>query len=1113
MTQQELIAKIENQSIISQMYGRGTISKVRLCGNTIYFDIVFVVNGVKASKSFSATIAVEKKVLKFENEEVDFFYNELKKSLISNTKVETTIIEKKIISDDVSSLSEINNMIKLFKNKESITHLLINHFDDQKFEETLCAEGFCHLERVMNSSYLKEDCKIEIIVLLAYLALKYYDGNLHTHIFANYRRYRGETEYQFTDNSIRNSMYKILEPYRNKVQYFDNDSYNAVPIIYASVPHYRVPQLYKISYDIYKKKLLFDEDVSNDQIESKVEECLRALKRKDLLSDSDSIKGTEYLMSKYTQSCIYSGNNLDALIKIISHCIRLIINHLTRHEDSFEVEPYYREGYNSWVDDFDNNIKEKEKFEKSRLLSRPFFKLQNQKYLYLNTGQYCMDDSYDPQKVQIEIYSNSELIKTYNVDGPDDVLFNDDVSMGGYIIKGKKYLLDCSPIDKLSYKIVCDGEEIYSSKERLYRKVLFFDKNGNEVKPGTEYDGDIFVVSHTLECNDESGSSAIIVLKKENYYISIFEVNSKEVFRFDNEPYVFFEIKEPKLIGYQVPWASFTTMEGKEEKIYKDISVLFHASCDKEDIYISVDDNIITFGEDNHINYRIYLFSNEYNGLFAYLIKIYGLDSGLHNIKIFNIKTKKMIKNSDLNFVYDDTLSKRFVSKTNASIFYETSSKFLNKIISFDYPYGTSKLEFDAFVKGLGHGKLNIYPSTISYSIDGIVWHDIDWKFYLFELSPTNNKIFVCGPDNLIPYVIDENSKIRKRKLNYVQNDLDQFKYEVNIDYLKTLKNVTSLKMSFEYGTRIKYLKVWYKPFVKNESNIEYDKQSGKLKANILFEGKIKLWLLLSVTNTEYILHKVQVTSGESIVLDKNSLIKYYDDVHYITATLHMPSPNVSLFKKHEEVPFRTFPKICIDDLEVKVEMQNVYFNADTSEIVINTIFSGVNTLKMEICPSGFNKTIYNDEITSGETINIKINKGIFNSFTVLLFKPKVNGGYEDKPFYISKPIRTTSYFLKRKLYIKDFILESNFKYKPSYYWINFIRIEQLDDDFYLLGNIVGLDNKIVLKDVYVRLITLNSEESSIIICRIKDGKKYSLKLKNGLKVFRAILSMKQEDK
>jgi hypothetical protein len=468
-----------------------------------------------------------------------------------------------------------------------------------------------------------------------------------------------------------------------------------------------------------------------------------------------------------------------------------------------------------------------------------------------------------------------------------------------------------------------------------------------------------------------------------------------------------------------------------------------------------------------------------------------------------------MIKNSDLDFVYDDVLSKRFVSKTSESIIYEASSEFLNETISFDYPYGTSKLEFDAFVKGLGHGKLNIYPSTISYSIDGVAWHDIDWKFYLFELNPTKNSILVCGPDNLIPYVIDEKSTIKKRKLNYVQSDLDPFKYEVNVDYLKTLKDAISLKISFEYGTRNKYLKVWYKPFIKNDSIIGYDKSSGKIKANILFEGKIKLWLLLSITNTENILHKVQISSGESIELYKNSIIQHYDDAHYITASLHMPVPGISLFKKYDEVPFKIFPKVCIDDLEVKVEKQNIYFNDVTSEIVANTVFIGTNKLKMEICPSGFNKIIYNDEITSGKAINIKINKSIFNSFTILLFKPKINGGYEEKSFYTSKPIRTTSYFLKRRLQIKDFILDDNSKYQPNNNWINFIRIEQLDDEYYLLGNIVGVGNKIVLEDVYVSPITLNSEESIIKIYRIKDNKKYNLKLKNGSKILRAILSMK----
>ena len=63
MTQQELITRIENQSIVSKMYGNGTISKVRIDESSIYFDIVFTANGVQVNKTFSATIAVEKREL------------------------------------------------------------------------------------------------------------------------------------------------------------------------------------------------------------------------------------------------------------------------------------------------------------------------------------------------------------------------------------------------------------------------------------------------------------------------------------------------------------------------------------------------------------------------------------------------------------------------------------------------------------------------------------------------------------------------------------------------------------------------------------------------------------------------------------------------------------------------------------------------------------------------------------------------------------------------------------------------------------------------------------------------------------------------------------------
>ena len=532
MTQQELISKLENQYINSLLYGRGRINKVRVDGDNVYFDIVFIINEVSVNKTFSATIALEKKVLEFEETDVLFFYHELKKTLAPSVKKDENVISKsesidndnifnrEMVNNGISSLKEINDIINTFSRKESITQQLIKNYDNYEFEETLCNEGFSYFEKKMNGLYIKEDCKKEIIILLSYLALKYYDGELVYTIINKYRKYREENEAMVKGNTIYNTLCKILGPYKKEVKYFNDNANIAVPIIYSSVPHYRVPQLYKISYDLYRKKLLFDEDVTDSQIEKKVEECLNALKRKDLISDSESIKGTEYLMSKYTQSTIYSGFNLKALIEIISRCIRLIINHLTRQEDSFEVEPYYKEGYDLWVTEFDNNTKEREKYEKSRILSRPYFILKNKKNVWLNTGKYCMDDSYNPQNVKIQIYSGSKLIRTYDLNDPNDVLFNNDVSMGGYIINRKEFLLECSPIDNISYKIICDEEEIYSSTDRLFRKVLFFDGSGNEVKAGTEYDGDIFVISHELEKSEEDSSNSSIISENDDYIIS-----------------------------------------------------------------------------------------------------------------------------------------------------------------------------------------------------------------------------------------------------------------------------------------------------------------------------------------------------------------------------------------------------------------------------------------------------------------------------------------------------------------------------------------------------------------------------------------------------------------
>ena len=52
-------------------------------------------------------------------------------------------------------------------------------------------------------------------------------------------------------------------------------------------------------------------------------------------------------MSKYTQSCIYSGFGIDELSIIIVRCIQLIISYLTKPEDSFVVEKYYQKMINA----------------------------------------------------------------------------------------------------------------------------------------------------------------------------------------------------------------------------------------------------------------------------------------------------------------------------------------------------------------------------------------------------------------------------------------------------------------------------------------------------------------------------------------------------------------------------------------------------------------------------------------------------------------------------------------------------------------------------------------------------------------------------------------------
>lgn len=1008
----------------------------------------------------------------------------------------SSIMENKILKT-----KEFNKIIieKVLSDK-SIAMDLIFLFDDLSYEQDLYTEAFGYLERVIRGSEISEVQKACIITALTFIALKYYDGDFYSYVAENFYKCRQKNSDSVSNISIQNAVRKVVDDFRPRVKYFDLRSHVAVPIVLCIVPFYRVKDLFKISYDIYKQKLLYDEDLTDEQINEKVLETLIALRRKDLVSNADVIKGTSYLMSKYTQSCIYSGVGTNDLSKIITHCIRLIISYLSLPEDAFVVEPYFEEGYKVWVDSFRKDERERSRYESNRHVSQPFFRLvKAERYeIHLCTGKCSMDDSFDPKDVHICIYNGNALVLDKLLSNANDVTYMDsDGALNGYIIERQDFVMGNTPLGELSYKVICEGKEVYSSKTRLFKTCLLFDGKGNEVKPGTNYNGQIFVV--TKKSIKDEYNDVHEVSFGNGYIVSLLDVNNKDVFVFDGEPFIFYNISAAKLVGYDIPWVRFNSFEGKTYHVFQDATILVPASCGPDDIYVEVDGQQYRLDDYSDISFSVRLFSKGTDGVRVYSVKIYGLTVGYHNVKIFNAFSGKRIRGANIGFVYDEKIWKSFVKKDETGILYNLKSSFFDEDRLL-FEYGSPKKEIRGFVKDLGPGSFSVLPSSISYSFDGVNWFDIDRKMYLSEISKKSKSVFICGPEGMTACFYDSTAVVKKQFLNFVNDGEYPTLYKLDLSYLWSIGAKISARILFEFGSRCKFMDVWYNPYVQRERcEFVFDRVNKKHLFKFVFEGNSKVKAVISPFRSDVPICEKVVSSGDVIEVE-DSVID--SNIKYLSISLHGKNFG-SLFEPYHKEPFMVFPKY---DLQRPAPRLLTY----PPEIKVNNYllsacfdFTGTEKAAVEIVPSGFTVPLYSEIINSGSNFTMDISLQPFNSYIVLLYSvdSKDLKNHAERHFFKSKQIKVPSPFLHQVFLASKFILNDGTAMK-AYYTVKFKTITLVRGEYYLVASLKhrndtnGTDYLAKLKTVnklqYEFCLYYNNGSNNLRPISLKNGKTVS---------------------
>lgn len=1006
----------------------------------------------------------------------------------------------------ISKNEIINDLIfKVYKN-ESIALDLISLFGDSEFEDSLYTEAFFYLERLIKGSHLERAQKICIVIALALVALKEYDGDLHSHIEINSRLFFENKKYPYSPK-IRDAIYSVLGEYRPKMKYYHPNSYVAVPVIMSCSPYYRVYDLFKLSYYIYKRKLLFDEDINDEQIYDKVKATFIALRKKDVFddaadsSDGDKIKGTEYRMCRYTQSCIYSGVEFDALIRIVTKCIRLIINHIVLSEDSFTVDEYFKQGYELWTNDFDND--DRTQYEQNRSISRPYFVLYNRE-IYLVTGEVEFDDSLDPNDVHIMLYCNGERIDDYHVNDPNYIEYADpnDV-LSGFVVRRCTIPLKCNPLDNLHYTVEVSGQVVYSSKNKLFRQVAFFDGNGKEIKAGKEYDGEVYVLTK-YKNDDEYGDKIKTYREGNGYYLSTIEINSKDVFRFDGEPYVFYKIEGSKFLGYCVPNIEFESMEKKRYAVYSTAVILFPASCELEDISVSVDGQRYYYDVHDEIWFSARVFSNRSDGNLVYSVKIFDLDSGYHEVKVINSSTGKEIKGASFSFVLDPDYRSQYKRTTTTSLEYDLESSIIDEQ-TIEYKFGVPQIDFSAFVKNLGHGKIIMYPPFISYSYNNQEWYGINTRFCLCDVDESIDRLTFCGPRDLKAYYTNPKSTGAIKETNLKKDDEYPSKYSLSLDYLRA--NNTCKKVYFVYGNYNRYLLINPTPYIiAGNSNFYFDKDKNEHHFTIRYDSVGEVYVIITDLITKRVIYCNIIRSGVDLIIPDTDIPL---TVKYLSVSLHMKKSN-SLFDSYETEPFYTFPKYEIERFffSVPADYPKIKFNREKRIIAIKFKLQGSDSALLRIKPTGkyLTKIIYSKVINNDEVIRIDAKLTPFDAFDILLYPANLSDEELEliNPVYI-KSFSIESPVLRKTFYIRKFITDNN-KIISAGYHIYFIRMEEICGKYFIVCTVFNKVKRYRYDDVVVRLEEID-DKRIVASIRMKNGNGISsVKLGNGTDIKKIII-------
>lgn len=728
--------------------------------------------------------------------------------------------ELKMLIDNSKFEGKIKLLRRLASSKKNIGIELIDILDDERAINYIHTSSKTILMKMLRSySGFVADRKDDVFISLVLIALLNYDSNYYNSVQEIY----DELYMMFPKQKIEGTIRSVINLYKT-----DDSSNGRTRIINtvlknAIVPQYYLPAFFEFVFDIYK--LNFECELT-DNLEEEFQFIYEGL-RGSLDTDGDELRlkvtKKTYKLIKSTKMLMLSGS-IDALIKLSIIIVRLIDKYYWDMPLRV-VNPYLKYGFEAWAGTLKEKAKDSNKVQNSGLHSswEPKFVLEGNSVLLI-TPVHRIKSDYDYRDIVIEVRNGNNVVY-YNA-SPDirDII-------GGYQIPSFVIRID-QPIGELEYIIKAKGDTIYESKDKLFRKWLVFNNDGEEINNNSNYEGKAFFCVNDIELN------MYRCFQGDSYKLYEKVVKLGDVVRLGGNVFNFSKMTKPGIFGEEFVEPIYIEKQtGDRLKVYKSITNLV-IECDNniERIEIFINGKIHKLSDYEYEKY-------DRPGVIKYIIELAINEAGIYDLSFKLYAEGKVVKNQKFLFAIDRKL-KWDVQKIDDSYYCLLYSDIIGIEKEIYFVAETFNKELFEFEKD-DTKYMYLVPLNIDlYSLDGVTFHEMNAYIWCEDIKvDTCLYLLDYRPVQVLIKSSDDNP------IGTIELDSDGVGVKASIGVLVTWKYAGDyVELNFITDNKLYFKTRMYCRCVldKETTKLLYNAYTGELMADIRYWGRgdvrIEVW-------------------------------------------------------------------------------------------------------------------------------------------------------------------------------------------------------------------------------------------------------------------------------